>query len=56
MYFPLYLVLTLCNKYVSGLRFGQEINIIIKCREYRKILRIVICKFTDLVMFWVLDF
>ena len=41
---------------LSGLRFVQEIKIIFKYRDCLKVLRIVICKYKDLVVFWVLGF
>ena len=39
-----------------GLRFVQEIKIIFKYKDCLKVLRIVICKYKDLVMAWVLSF
>ena len=41
---------------LSGPRFGQDVNIIIKYKKYLEISRTVICKYTDSVMIWVLDF
>ena len=38
------------------LRFVQDIKIIFKYKDCLKVLRIVICKYKDLVVVWVLSF
>ena len=40
----------------TGLRFDKEIKIIFKYRECLKVLIIVICKYKDLVVVWMLSF
>ena len=42
--------------HVTGLRFDKEIEIILKYRDCLKVLRLVICKYKDLVAVWVLSF
>ena len=43
-------------KHYQVLRFVHEIKIIFKYRDCLKVLRIVVCKYKDLVVVWVLSF
>ena len=39
-----------------GLKFDKEIEVILKCRDCLKVLRLVTCKYIDFVVVWVLSF